>query len=364
VSPDQERARALILRHGWNTTSYQLINPGIELWFSSTSEGVVGYVSKAGTRVVAGAPVCAEADFDQVVTEWEADCRRARKRICYFGAEGRMRHRAGMDSGYSTAILGAQPIWSPASLVERFLADASLRAQRSRAVNKGVEVVEWPASKANNHPKLCEILGQWLTTRGLPPMHFLVEPETLTSLAGRRVFVAEKAGVPVAFLVLSPVPARAGWLTEQFVRGHDAPNGAVELLMFEAARAAAAQADQLVTMGIVPLAQRGPTEDVRNPAWLNLVASWARAHGRRFYNFQGLEWFKDKFHPDFWEPIYAISKEPQFSVRTLYAIAAAFTGESPLLTLPRALVRALRSELLSLQRVVRNRLRKAHEGQR
>jgi hypothetical protein len=72
--------------------------------------------------------------------------------------------------------------------------------------------------------------------------------------------------------------------------------------------------------------------------------TWIRAHGRRFYNFDGLEAFKAKFQPRAWEPIFAISREPRFSPHTLYAIAAAFSDGSPMWAVARGLVKALRQE--------------------
>ena len=55
-----EHARELVMLHGWNATAYQIVNPGMTLWFSSTADAVVGYVERGRTRVVAGSPVCAE----------------------------------------------------------------------------------------------------------------------------------------------------------------------------------------------------------------------------------------------------------------------------------------------------------------
>lgn len=57
---ETQRARELVLQFGWNATAYQIINPGIALWFSASGDAVVGYVRKHGVLVVAGAPVCAE----------------------------------------------------------------------------------------------------------------------------------------------------------------------------------------------------------------------------------------------------------------------------------------------------------------
>src|SRR3954468_21968976 len=85
-----EKARELILRHGWNATAYQLLNPGIELWFPKRGDAVIGYVRRHGRRVVAGAPVCALDRLRQVIEEWETDANQSREKVCYFGAAGRV----------------------------------------------------------------------------------------------------------------------------------------------------------------------------------------------------------------------------------------------------------------------------------
>jgi len=122
-------------------------------------------------------------------------------------------------------------------------------------------------------------------------MHFLVEPETLEALDGRRVFVAERDGTAIGFTVLSPVPNRNGYLTEQFVRGRRAPNGTVELALYCALKKVADEGAEYVTMGIVPLSQHSEDAGASNPVWLRLLTRWVRSHGRRFYNFDGLDAF-------------------------------------------------------------------------
>lgn len=52
--------RDLILAYGWNSTSYQIINPGISYCFAVGIDAVVGFVRCSGLRVVVGAPICAE----------------------------------------------------------------------------------------------------------------------------------------------------------------------------------------------------------------------------------------------------------------------------------------------------------------
>ena len=115
--------------------------------------------------------------------------------------------------------------------------------------------------------------------------------------------------------------------------------------MIDAAmRGAAEIGSEYITLGLSPLSQRGETPPDRNPLWLRLLLKWVRAHGRRFYNFGGLERFKAKFQPQWWEQIYAIANEPAFSPAMLYAIAEAFAAGSPVMLVGRALAGAVESE--------------------
>ena len=351
---DYERARALILEFGWNATAYQILNPGLTLWFTARRDGVIGLVRHGRTVVVGGAPVCALDRLDAIAAEFDGAARARGYRVCYFGAGDRLDNLYAADAGWSRVLLGAQPAWDPRSWSDAVGKRQSLRGQFNRARNKGVRVSEWPPDVSENHPALRRCLSEWLTTRHLPPLHFLVEPETLDHLRDRRVFVAESGmREVVAFTVLSPIPARNGWLVEQIVRGRGAPNGTAELLLDTAMRAVAASGATYATLGLSPLSQRAVVEPIPQPLWLRLVLKWVRVHGARFYNFGGLESFKAKFNPDAWEPIYAIARGKRFSPRTLYAIAGAFSGGAPLRLIAKALRRAALDELSSVVRKLR-----------
>ena len=347
---DLVRARALILRYGWNSTVYQILNPGIRLWFSAAGDAVVGYSAQRGVQVVVGAPVCAETRLAEVAREFEAAASRKGARVCYFSSEGRLEAVYHENPGYAQVLLGAQPVWNPQTWEARFEVQASLRAQRNRARNKGVGVRLWPSAHAHDHPALAACLREWLSSKRLPPLHFMVEPYTLGQLADRRVFVAERNAAVVGFLVASPVPQRSGWLIEQVIRERAAPNGTAELLIDQAMRTLGAEGSTYATLGVVPLAERPELQSVASPFWLRLLLRWLRAHGRRFYNFEGLEFFKAKFQPLRWDPVYAISNEPHFSPKTLYAVAAAFSQGAPLALVGQALGNAVRDEVSALKR--------------
>ena len=336
---DYQRARSMILEFGWNATAYQILNPGMELWFSGRGDAVVGFIRHRRTLVVGGAPVCAPDRLEAVAAEFVEAAHARRCRVCYFGAGERLESRYSADPGWSRVLLGAQPVWDPHNWANAIRKRPSLRGQFNRARNKGVRVSEWDASVAENNPALRRCLFEWLKTRRLPPLHFLVEPETLSHLRDRRVFVAERGEHDVvAFTVLSPVSARNGWLVEQIVRGRSAPNGSAELLLDAAMRAVATSGSTYATLGLSPLSQRAGLQPRHQPAWLRLLLKSVRLHGARFYNFEGLDAFKAKFNPDQWEPIYAIAEGTSFPPSALFAIAGAFSGGEPIRLVTRALL--------------------------
>jgi phosphatidylglycerol lysyltransferase len=345
ADPDQDlaRARSLVLRHGWNAMAYQILNPGIRRWFSADGEAVIGYVQAGRSRVVAGAPVCAAERLAEVSRAFAADARRAGRWVCYFGAQERLIELLGEGGPISTLLLGAQPFWDPRRWAAIVDGKASLRAQLHRARNKGVRVRPLPAGGTEQQAELQRCLSEWLERRGLPPMHFLVEWNILPRLLDRRLFAAEREGRVVGFLVASPIPARNGWLIEQIIRGRGAPNGSNELLLDAAMRTLAAEGAGYVTLGLSPLS-RAVSQEPPPPWKIRWLLAWVRVHGRRFYDFEGLERFKSKFQPEGWEPIYAVTNRPRISLSTLYAIAGAFGGTSPVLFIGRALLRALRQE--------------------
>ena len=73
--------------------------------------------------------------------------------------------------------------------------------------------------------------------------------------------------------------------------------------MDAALRTFAEEGADYVTLGLAPLSRRAGVPDERPFPGLRLILAWIRAHGRRFYNFDGLDAFKAKFKPDAWEPL-------------------------------------------------------------
>ena len=337
----REHARELVLRWGWNPAAYQILNPGMRLWFARAEDAVVGFVRHARTWVVAGAPVCPVERLPAVVEELHDDARRQGDHVLYFGAGTRLEQLLD-DPAHHLLQLGAQPVWDASDWPDIVAAKASLRAQIHRARNKGVSVEELMSTRLTDcRAEMEVVLARWLRTRGLPPLHFMTEPNTLGDLRDRRVFAAWHDGELIAFLVATPVPARSGWLIEQWPRVPWAPNGTTHLLVDAAMRAFHESRSPFVTLGLAPLSDRAGKVGAGEPLWLRLLLRSLRAHGRRFYNFRGLDAFKASLQPLEWEPVFAIVPDGRVTLTPLRAVAGAFSGGSSISLLARAVSHAI-----------------------
>ncbi len=345
MAPSLATARDLVLTHGWNSTAYQVLNPGIDHWFGADGRAVVGYTRRGRVLLAAGAPVCAPEMLPEASAGFETFAREQRCRVCYVCAGERMRNLLESSNRHSAIALGAQPVWDPRDWPGFLSRHGPLRRQLNRARNKTVQVEAVEPALAAHDPEIHALFREWLESRPLPPLRFLASPDVLGDGQRDRVFlVARRDGAAVAFLAASPVPARNGYLVEVLARSRAAPNGTGELLIDSAMRRFAGESRGYLTLGLVALARAADGEIGANPAWLRVLMRFARAHANRFYHFRGLEHFRAKLAPRAWEPVYAISNERRFSARTLYAMGAAFSGISPWLAIGIGAARAADAE--------------------
>ena len=289
---DLARVLSLLRAHGWNSTSFQVLEPGFRYWFDA-DEGCVAYVDTGRAWVVAGPPVAPRERFIEVARSFVASATTAGRRVCFFGTEPRF-HEA---MGWPAIRVGEQPVWAPSDWPETVARKRSLREQIRRARAKGVTVRRLdPGELAESHPtraSLDALIARWLAAKAMATMGFLVQVHPYTFPSERRSFAAVQEGRMVGFLGVVPIYARDGWFFEDFLSHAGAPNGTMEMLIDAGLRAAASEDVSYVTLGLVPLVGNvGP--------WLRIF----RGLGGGFYDFAGLRAFKAKFRPRAWDPIY------------------------------------------------------------
>ena len=156
---------------------------------------------------------------------------------------------------------------------------------------------------------------EWLKSRRMTPMGFLVTVEPFHVPEEHRYFVAEQGGRVVAFLSAVPVYARRGWLVQDVLRGQRAPNGTTEALIDALMRNVAET--EFVTLGLAPLS--GPIAP-----WLRL----ARLVSTPLFDFTGLRAFRQRLRPSRWESVWLMYPRSEWAATHLIDSLRAFASGS------------------------------------
>ena len=317
LDPVRRRVLALLRRHGWNATSFQLLEPGFQYWFAD-DDCCVAYVDTGRAWVAAGAPLCARARIAELGAAFAQEASRRGRRVAFFAVEAAFVEAV----SWPRLLVGEQPEWEPSTWPETVQSSRSLREQLRRARAKGVTVrtaakEELAAADAPLRRTLEGLVSMWLGRREMAPLGFLVQVDPLTLLEDHLVYVAEANGQVVGFLSVAPIFSRGGWLFQNLIRAPGAPNGATELLVDYAMRAAdeltTEGTSSMVTLGLAPLAG-------------NVVPAlrWARSAGSVLFDFEGLRAFKARLRPSRWTPIYLVFPSGQSEVKTVLDVLSAF----------------------------------------
>ena len=336
---DEDRARALALlrEHGWNATSFQILEPGFRYWFDGP-DVCVAYIDTGRAWVAAGAPIAPPHLVGTAAQRFVVAAAAQRRRACFFGTE----ERFASTTPFEAMRVGEQPVWDPRLWDQTVNATASLRAQIRRAGAKGVEVRRFDPrllaeAQGEARRDVDQLIARWQAAHPMPPMGFLVQMHLDSAIDERRFFTAYRDDGLVGFVSMVPVFARKGWFIEDLLRSPDAPNGTPELLVDAAMRTAAADGSTYVTLGLAPLAgEIGP--------WLRL----ARRTGYPLYDFRGIQAFKAKLRPQSWSPVHVSYPRAQSAIATVVDVLAAFArggllrfGARTLLRRPAVLIQAL-----------------------
>ena len=317
LDPERRRVLSVLRRHGWNATSFQVLEPGFRYWFAD-EDACVAYVDTGRAWIAAGAPLTEPHRLREVAEQFHHQALSSGRRSALFGVE----QRVVAVLPWHTLLIGEQPEWDARTWPEALRSSSGLREQLRRARAKGVTVRtathdELVSSSSPLRRALEAQVAAWLARHEMAPMGFLVQVDPLTLLEEHRVHLAEQDGRLVAFLTAAPIFARPGWLLQNLIRSPEAPNGTTELLVDHAMRDAESgvegETSPMVTLGLAPLAGQVV------PA-LRL----ARSAGSVLFDFEGLRAFKARLRPTRWSPIHLVYPPGQDAVRTVLDVLEAF----------------------------------------
>ena len=315
----------MVATHARNSVSVQL-DESLDYFVGQGGSGLIGFQDRLGVSVVLGDPLCAPRESRQLVMDFLASRPRARSRALFASASAELTACAA-ELGCSALKVGEEAVFD----LDRYSFDGGsmkrLRHHEGRARRNGVEVVNIPSSDMPSHPlaeRVDGLIAAWLSAHAIGPLGFLLALRSLhePGKVGKRVFVAQLEGEPIALLTAVPLPAANGVYLEDYVRGPEVPDGTAEVLFHKACNDLRARGYGYVSLGTAPLAGLSPdrTREHRLARWA-LRTTFDRVSWP--YDFKSLRAFKARFHPTRWVPKYLVYERP-FTLRSATALALAY----------------------------------------
>jgi hypothetical protein len=321
--PPSERVCDLAVRRGRDAMSFLAVESGMRHWFDGPTDGrsgaCVAYVDTSTAWVAACGPLieAATESYEGVLSDaalrFVREARAHRRRVCFFGCESLV------GAGLGRLLIGEQPIFRPAEWLRELPGRRRLREQLRRARAKGLQVRAVSTIEtmegAPLRREIERLAEEWLRSRHIEPMGFVVALEPFQHPPRHRYFVAELGDRVVGFLSAVPIGGENAWLVEDVIRSADAPNGTTETLLVALMRAVEDSA--YVTLGLTPLSGA--------VMWPLRVVRWV---SRPLFDFAGLRAFRERLRPDAWEPIWLVYPQGDSAVVAVVDSLRAFARGS------------------------------------
>jgi phosphatidylglycerol lysyltransferase len=319
--PAQTKLDSWIRRYGASSTSYVLLE-GHKSYFTTDSvDGFLAYQTSGGIPLIAGDPVCAPEQSQQLIHDFAAAMRRP---VGAYQISPEML-KAFRREGFNDVQVGKEAIFK----LDRFtLAGGQMelvRAATNKARREGVVITEhYPfaigATAVND--ELQTISQEWLKAKGNHELGFLLGSLGLERPSAKRYFIARSGmnkGRIEGFIVCEPIYGRNGYYLDVTRRRSDAVRGTMEILTTEIFCSLRAEGYEMVSMGLAPLALLDDPDLLDHPLLTRLM----RLVYQRFnssYDFKLLYRYKAKYHPHAWESRYFCFNQRSLSIGMLYAL--------------------------------------------
>jgi lysyl-tRNA synthetase, class II len=225
-------ARALVDAYGTDSLAFFALRRDKSYLFSPSRRAFLAYRVVAGTALVSGDPVGAEAEIDDLLAELRGIVRAHGWRLAIVGAseEHLERYR---ELGLKAVPMGEEAVLRPAefSLEGRSIRKVRQSVSRLRKAGYSFRVVAADVVAPMLRAELAEVAATW--RGGEPERGFSMAIDELHA-PGTVLALAERSDGSVGgFLHLAPSPAGGGWSLSTMGRHPEAPNGLTEFLVVE-----------------------------------------------------------------------------------------------------------------------------------
>ena len=304
---------ALLLQEtfGYNLHSLVSLQSEALFWKDRRTNGAIIYQDYGFVWLASCEPLCSDEDTADLAERFRQEARSKNRLVAFVPTSEKFAEHCA-DSDFSAVKIGASPYfdlqkWNPCGDKAK-----NMRSSINQAKREGIRVEAFAGADCEIRLEIKSLCRKWLyARRSQTEFGWLFRLAPFLYEDRKRYFAARTAnGNLVGLLAASPIPARNGWYLEDVLRFPDAPYGTADILVREALQFCREEGAELATLGSVPLSRKGTDKFGNNKHFFSeKLMNTLPQNLKRFYNFQGLEKFKAKFVPTFWESEYLLTSD-------------------------------------------------------
>ncbi len=308
---DLARVRDLLRHYGDSTIAAFATGDDVDFFFSHNGRAVLAYRFESDVLLVIGDAIGPPEEMPTLLDAFERFCREHDWAFAFY--QVRPEHlRWYRARGWNAVHIGEDPVLRTERFTLAGSALGTVRRQVRKLEKAGLVVRHFVPGESAFDPaqdpdrlleQLREISNEWMKGKQGGEKGFCMGRFDPAELAEVWLAVAWDPGRRrvEAFCTWTPIWARRGWAIDLMRRRHDAPTGAMELLVVRSVEHATTRGDQLLSLALsalvkvaTPASESAEVTVTEDPARAFLIQRLSR-----FYDFQGLFRWKRKFNPDF-----------------------------------------------------------------
>jgi len=321
TAEELDRAAALV-RQSPRAGAHLALLGDKSLLFSESGRSFIMYGIQGSSWISLGDPVGDPGEFSALLWDFRERADKAGDKTAFYQVTPPHLHLY-VDLGMSMFKIGEE---GRVPLVDMTLEGkkwADLRQARNRFEKMGADfAILSPEEVTEELPALRRVSDEWLASKSTREKGFSLGRFEDDYIRRNPVAVVRFEGKIVAFASMFAGERRDELSVDLMRHSDDAPKGSMDCLFGNLLVWGSEQGYQYFCLGMAPLA--GLDDRRLAPLW-HRFGDAVYDHGERFYNFQGLHSFKEKFTPE-WEPRYLAVPSMRHLPQTLADIAALVGG--------------------------------------
>ena len=315
-----------VFQYGQSSTSFLTTYPGLKYFEYTNGEQIVliAYVDTAFVWVGASDPIGPEDLWSASVQAFFKEAKKNRKSALLLPVSRKLALEA-RSLKLTTFQIGKEPWFQLVKFQEPKI------AKQLQGKGAEVEVFEPTRLSAKERLELESITEDWLESRKSASLDFLNQVKPWLHMQYKRYFRVIYNGRQLGYLSAIPIPEMNAWYLIDLIRTPTAPLGTTELLISAAVSTLLKEGASFMTLGMAPLAKVEADERAIAPKLYGYF-DFVFEKMSFFYNFKSLYQYKEKLKPTSWRPLYLITSERSFGIRSTLGLFQAIFPEGLLKT--------------------------------